>query len=409
MFKDRGFDIKENILIATLIILLIFVVYNGFNIVSYMYNFSNSISTEPSKPKPTEPINVLIMGMDIGDVNDKENEGIKRSDTLMLLNYNPNTKRSNLISIPRDMLIKVRSSSGIGKNAKINNAYSLGGDELLISYVEEFTRSKVNYLVRINYDGFKALIDAIGGIDMEMKYDMDYDDEEQDLHIHFEKGKSYHLDGEDSEAFFRWRKNNDGSGLENGDLGRIENQHEFLEKVIGKFKSPSIIFKIPNLLKVIPEYVETNISSSELISLGWKIINSKDQIKMDTLKGNPKTIDGVSYLIYDKDKNSDIIATLKGELKVDERGKDEFKILVCNATGTSGLAAKVEAELDLQGWTNVEIGNADAVEKSFIMVKYDELKDVLKSETRISNVEEFNMEKYLEYDAVIVLGKDYRG
>lgn len=408
MAKSSKFDLKGNLLIAVWILILIGVIYTAVITINFMNSISNTISRSPSPPSAMESVNILIMGMDIGDVHDKDNEGIKRSDSLMLLNYNPSTKRANLISIPRDMLIKVRSSKGVGKNAKINSAYSLGGDELLVSYVEEFTRSKVNYLVKIDYDGFSSIIDAIGGINMEMKYDMNYDDDAQDLHIHFKKGKSYHLDGNQAEAFFRWRKNNDGTGLESGDLGRIENQHEFIKKVIDRFKSPTIIVKIPKLFKIIPQYVKTNMSATEMVSIAWKIVNAKDGIKMDTIKGNPKKIDGIDYLVYDKEKNADIISTLKGELKVSEREKDEFKLMILNGTGINGLAGKVQAEMDLRGWTNIETGNIDTIEKSSLMVKYDELKDVLKKESNISNVENFDMEKYLEYDAVIILGKDYK-
>jgi anionic cell wall polymer biosynthesis LytR-Cps2A-Psr (LCP) family protein len=71
---------------------------------------------------------------------------------------------------------------------------------------------------------------------MEISSNMNYDDDSQNLHIHFEKGETVHLDGEKAEEFFRWRKNNNGTGLAEGDLGRIENQHMFIEKVIDKLK-----------------------------------------------------------------------------------------------------------------------------------------------------------------------------
>ena len=385
------------------------VIYIGALVISFMDGFNKKVSIEANPPKMGESVNILVLGMDIGDVNDRKNEAIRRTDTIMLINYHPETKRANVVSIPRDMLIKVRASSGFGRNAKINSAYALGGENLLISYVEEFTRVEVNYVVKLDYEGFNAIVDAIGGIDMEMKYDMDYDDDIQDLHIHFEKGKKYHLNGKEAEGFFRWRKNNDGTGLKNGDLGRIENQHEFINSLISKIKSPKMIFNIPKLLEILPQYVETNMTPTEIIKYSWKIATAKDGFKMQTLQGDPKDIGGQSYLVYNKTKNEELLSQLKGNLKVSEKGKDEFNMKVLNATGVSGLAGKMEAEMKLRGWTNVDTGNIDVREKSSVMIKYDELKDVIKKESGISNMEEFDMETYGEYDIVIILGKDYEG
>ena len=106
---------------------------------------------------------------------------------------------------------------------------------------------------------------------MYIEQDMYYDDDEQNLHINFKAGETVHLDGQKAEEFFRWRKNNDGSGLENGDLDRIKNQQHFMGKLIDKVLSPSIVFKAPKILKAISENVETNIPAKELISLVRKL------------------------------------------------------------------------------------------------------------------------------------------
>lgn len=103
--------------------------------------------------------------------------------------------------------------------------------------------------------------------------------------------------------FFRWRKNNNGTGFADGDLGRIENQHKFISKVVEKVKSPSIIPKIPNILSTIPDYVETDMSPEEIIKYGYVVTKGdKSSINMITLQGEAKYIGNVSYFIYDREK-----------------------------------------------------------------------------------------------------------
>ncbi len=86
---------------------------------------------------------------------------------------------------------------------------------------------------------------------MYIEQDMNYDDPGQDLHIHFNKGETVHLDGKKAEEFFRWRKNNDGTGLANGDVDRIKNQQKFMNAVIDKVLSVSTITKIDSIAEIL--------------------------------------------------------------------------------------------------------------------------------------------------------------
>jgi cell envelope-related function transcriptional attenuator common domain len=170
---------------------------------------------------------------------------------------------------------------------------------------------KINYYARIDYNGFRKLIDAIGGIDMQISDNMNYDDDLQNLHIHFKKGQSVHLDGEKAEEYFRWRKNNDGSGLGTGDLGRIENQHVFIEKVIEKVDSVAVIPKIPKILGILPQYIDTNMSAKDLLKYGSAICTlKKDNITLSTVKGDLCDIEGISYVAYNDKLNQGIINSL---------------------------------------------------------------------------------------------------
>ncbi|NLM34010.1 MAG: LCP family protein [Clostridiales bacterium] len=284
-----------------LIIFITVVVYGGSRLYLYLHKFNKDSTVTPYEVKDdSEPVNFLILG------EDKGNGGKGRTDTIMLVNYTYKDDKVNIISIPRDTLININD-----KNEKINSAHVYGGVPWTIEAVEQLLNVKINYYGKVDYAGFKAFIDAIGGIDMEIKQDMHYDDYEQGLHIHFNKGEKVHLDGEGAEQFFRWRKNNDGSGLAMGDLDRIENQHMFLSKVIDKLRDPSTVLSLPQLLSTLPDYIETNMTAKDLLKYGLCIKNIKrEKLDFVTIKGDLQDIEGVSYFIYDEKKNKEVTAML---------------------------------------------------------------------------------------------------
>ncbi len=301
--KNIGF-----VLLCFLIVAVSGLTYGGVKFYQYLNKFntgSNVLKPDRVKDDNT-PVNILLMGMDIGDGSSKSNRN-KRTDTLMLINYKYKENKINIISIPRDTLIQVN-----GKNEKINAANVLGGVPWVVESVEQLLGLNVNYYGMVNYEGFRNIIDVIGGVDIVIKNNMDYDDITQNLHIHFTKGEKVHLDGEKAEEFFRWRKNNDGTGLAMGDLDRIENQHVFMSKVFEKMTDASIIPKIPKILDILPQYIETNMSGSDILKYGLSLKDVKsDDLVMKTLKGDVQYINGISYFIYDESKNKDIAILLK--------------------------------------------------------------------------------------------------
>lgn len=375
------------------------------------FNFLSKIKNNDMIPaieaSGSDTINILVLGMDIGDVNQLDNKGIKRTDTIMVLNYNPKSKKAHLVSVPRDTLITVN-----GKNWKINAAYPLGGEALIKSEVEKLLSININYLVKIDYNAFRSFIDAIGPIEMEIERDMIYDDPAQNLHINFKAGEIEQLDGKKAEEFFRWRQNNDGSGFANGDLDRIANQQKFISRVISKCTSPSVIFKIPKILSAIGDNVDTNIPGFKMISLGLKLsgLNS-DNIVMTTIQGDPKRIGGQDYLVFNKKSNSELISSLSSSTgTLVGASKDTTKILILNGTKISGLAAQVKEELRTLGWTKVDVGNTTELNKSVIKTNDNAIKNSIKSDLyRITNYEKKpELTEYETYDVVVVLGKDYK-
>lgn len=364
---------------------------------------------KPVDTKRSLPINILILGVDIGDPNIKDKDEIKRADSIMLLHYNPGEKDIKVISIPRDTKIKINN-----KDIKINSAYTFGGAKKTIEVVEDMLDTTINYYIKLDYKAFTKFIDAIGGVDMDIEEDMKYDDEGQDLHIDFKKGKNIHLDGKKSEEFFRWRKNNDGTGLAEGDLGRIKNQHTFMGKVTKKIKSPMMPLRLPKVLSVIEENVETNMSPRSMLKHGSKGIGlSTSNIKFSTLEGEPQYIKGISYFIYDKNKNKDILQSLQSVSKntssntIGGIDKSKLKVKVLNGTNIGGLAKIYSEMLKNLGYQNIIIGNGEKLmeSKAYIKDNNKDLKSIVKEDFNIKSIQAME-EKQGDFDIIIILGED---
>jgi len=401
-------------------LILILLFCGGIGLSGYFISFLSSLSDgakksdiKPIVAEKNEPVNILVMGVDIGTPGATNKNDPKRTDTIILMNYNPKTKEINLVSIPRDTFVVLNK-----RKEKINAAHAIGGVPCLIESVEKLLDVKINYYGKIDYSGFNKVIDAIGGVDMEITRRMDYDDPGQNLHIHFKKGETVHLNGKKAEEFFRWRKNNDNTGFADGDLGRIENQHLFIGKVVEKFKSPAILPKIPSIMKIVPDYVETNMEPKNILSYGLAFAKvDSEKIKSFTLQGEAKYIDNVSYFIYDENKNKDILSMLhfataasanKNSINNVELDKSNISVQVLNCTGKTGLASNYSKKLLNSGYKKVETGNSQRISKSKIIVyglddKYDAL---IKDELDIKKLERM-MKKEGNFDIIVMLGDDY--
>ena len=389
--------------------------------IGYVYSFLNGLKTnnlgdavEPASS--TEPVNILLLGMDIGDVENEGNASARRTDTIMVANYNPNTKKVNVVSVPRDTLIEVDAYLETGEYQrywKINSAYALGGQEEIVKHIEDLLETRINYIIEVDYKAFRNIVDALGGVEMYIEQDMYYDDDAQDLHIHFTGGETVHLDGQKAEEFFRWRKNNDETGLEDGDIGRISNQQALMKKLVEKALSPSIVFKIPEILNIISENVNTNMDSKTMTSLGLKIAKlASPDIVMSTLQGVNETIYGQDFYVVYKDMNTELINAINSEDEADSIlttpiKREDLKIMVLNGTQINGLAGNARDELLSLGYVNVDVGNGEQTEESVIQTENKDYKELISRDINIDKFSKKANEEYQDYDVVILLGTDY--
>lgn len=416
--KKKKKSLIKKIILLTLTFILIFSV-SVFGYIYFKYGsflgqvFDIVKDVKQDVIKVEEPINVLLLGMDIGDTNDVSNKDAKRTDTIILANFDPITKEAKLISIPRDTRVNIG-----GKSQKINVAYPIGGEKLVKELVSNILGVKVDYVVKVDYEGFRGIIDAIGGVDMYIDQDMNYDDPGQDLHIHFNKGETVHLDGQKAEEFFRWRKNNDGTGLANGDVDRIKNQQKLMNAVIDKVLSVSTITKIDSITEVLNQNIETNIPLDVTVAYGLKALETdKNNIQMTTLPGEGKYVGNVSYYIADEKATKELksqlnSSNLSGRKNViPSLAREELSIKVLNCTKINGLAANIQKQLNENGYDKVDVGNGEPRESSQILIKDESSRAFMENDLKIKDIKKGIPSKYDSsgnYDVVILLGKDFK-
>jgi len=199
------------------------------------------------------------------------------SDTNMLMRFDAEGKKIDVVSLPRDTLM----SNG----HKLNSSYNNGGTEKLRSNIEDMLGIPVDFYVSVDLKGFIALIDQIGGVDFDVPEDMDYDDPYQDLHIHFKKGLQ-HLSGQQSMEVVRFRHNNDNTGYGGRqDIGRIGTQQAFLKAVAQKLMK---LENVPAVAETFLKYVKTDLTLGNLVWLANEALGmgGMDAISFATLPGD---------------------------------------------------------------------------------------------------------------------------
>ena len=216
----------------------------------------------------------------VGAVDEDET----RTDALMVATMDVNKKTINIMNIPRDTMCNNGLS---GASRKINAAYGMSkGIEQTKTEIERLMGFKPDKYVIVNFDGIAAIVDAIGGIDYEIPFRMQYDDPSQDLHIDLYAGMQ-HLDGKQTVEFLRWRHNNDYSvQYPNGDEGRVENQQKFLKTLAAEVFQLKNITKISSIADAVFQNVKTDLTAGELLWMGMQALQIKNEsIQFFTLPG----------------------------------------------------------------------------------------------------------------------------
>ena len=232
-----------------------------------------------------EACTILLAGTDAGET---------RTDTMVLLHLDAPSQSISLISLPRDTYV-----SGGYSVPKLNSALGAGGGgadgmEELMDQVTKLIGYRPDGYVLVNLDGFRHIVDAIGGVEFDVPMDMHYSDPTQDLYIDLTAGQQ-RLNGEKAMELVRFR-----SGYAEADLARVRVQRDFLKAALQQTISAKNIVKAPALLGIV---LANSVTDLDAANLAWlartAMICDKEALTMETMPGSPRMISGGSYYVVD--------------------------------------------------------------------------------------------------------------
>lgn len=260
----------------------------------------------------TSPTTVLLLGVDTGP--GRPDQG--RSDSIVLVRIDPDSHRIALLSIPRDLRVRI---PGYGSD-KINAAYAYGGPALAIRTVEELTGIPVNHVAVVDFSTFDDMIDALGGVTIDVprkivsnRFDCPYGTQarcERWPGWQFQPGRQT-MDGRRALVYARIRENR--LDPTESDLTRGGRQQQVVQAIAGELVSPMGFLRLPFVGGDVVKPLATDLSAFELLQLGWVEFRASDEASLRCrLGGQPEEVDGVWYL-SGTEENASVIAMVKGE------------------------------------------------------------------------------------------------
>jgi LCP family protein required for cell wall assembly len=350
---------------------------------------------------PSKPVTVLVAGVspEYSGYHQKAPERFRGlTDTMILVQLNPQQDSLKLLSLPRDTRVNLE---GWGWS-KLNSALARVGPEGMVGEVEELTGTTVDGYLLVSLQAARDIVDALGGIDVHVPERMVYNDEAADLHIDLKEGPA-HLNGEQAEGFLRFR--HDGRG----DIGRVQRQQAFFRALVAKLRQPGTILKIPSIARVIDERTRTNLDRRHSGAAAGFLL-SRPRTDTLLLPGDFGYWGGVSYWVPDEDGIAAMShAHLKSTIGARARDAKELSIGVVNVGGIKGAAAAVVKRLQEAGFRGASIQDLKGGDPDRTVVlspgNLEEARQVAKAlggkpEARVSG------EGVLWTDLTVFVGKD---
>lgn len=249
----------------------------------------NALGAIPVLPNLKEPMNILVLGVDWNG-DDLEGFAGTRSDTIMLVNVDPERKKVAVVSIPRDSRVEI--ARGHGTN-KINSAHAMGGPRLTCQTVARNFGVDVDHYLVVDTRGLTKIFELLGPFEVVVEKEMRYKDATAHLDIDLKPGKQL-LDPAQTIGYLRFRHD------ATADIGRMERQQWFLRQALEKARDPRILVRAPQIIQAAYDCVDTDLSAEEVASLlsFARNLDSKDVLTA-TLPGQGETVDGINYLVLD--------------------------------------------------------------------------------------------------------------
>jgi polyisoprenyl-teichoic acid--peptidoglycan teichoic acid transferase len=381
----------------------------------------DDVVVKPPEYTLTRPVNILVMGIDqvpkASPYSSALFEG--RSDTMLLVRFNPDDKSISVLSIPRDTEVDIPE---IGLT-KINEANVKGGAKLAAKVVSKTLQNiPIDRYVRVSTGAFRELVDLLGGVDVFVSRPMSYMDKTQKFQINLVQGWQT-LNGEKAEEFSRFRDE------QTGDLGRIQRQQILMQSLRERLTNPNIITMIPLMIHVMQKYVDTNCNFDEILTLtNLGLSVEREQVKMVMLpgeQGSSSRGDTRSFWFVDSEGRDRILAqyfnlfygndnprarSREAQAKLSRAYPKDLKIVIQNASSNPKISNKVAAYLGKKGFDKVVVQEpwpARVLPTQIIVEKGDvKAANILKETLNGGNIEASST-GVLDSDITIRIGEDW--
>ena len=282
------------------------------------------IETASAGKSITEPFTILLMGIDSTDEILTKN-AIANGDTLILITFNPKTLNATMLSIPRDSYVPIACWSGHPEN-KITHAAAYGND-CMINTIQNYFDVKIDYYAKINFKGLVKLVNAVGGVDIDVQQTLCTDNSNREYEVCIQPGYQT-LNGEQALVYARNRKS-----LVNGDFGRGQHQQEIVMALVNKMKDITDVGTFMSIMNTVSNSMDTNLTTKQILSF-YNV--GKDIVKKSLSSDDANIINiqqlylqGSGQMIYDerarmvlwdyipnKSSRKDIIQAMKENLEL---------------------------------------------------------------------------------------------
>ena len=287
---------------------------------------TSKVETASTGKSITEPFTILLMGIDSTDEVLTKN-AIANGDTLILITFNPKTLNATMLSIPRDSYVPIACWSGKPEN-KITHAAAYGND-CMINTIQDYFDVNIDYYAKINFKGLVKLVDAVGGVEVDVPKELCTDDSSRGGQVCIHEGHQT-LNGEQALVFARNRKQ-----LADGDFGRAKHQQEIIMALVNKMKDINDLKTFMSILDTVSNSLDTNLTTKQILSfydVGKDIImKSLSSNEADLVNIQQLFLQGSGQMIYDErarmvlwdyvpntSSKKDIIQAMKVNLELEE-------------------------------------------------------------------------------------------
>lgn len=349
----------------------------------------------------------VIVGSDsregLEDLTNFGRAGGERSDVVMLVRLDPRSSNVQMLSVPRDLRVEI---PGHGTD-KINAAYAFGGPSLMVETLKSNLDVEINHYVEMDFVGFQAMIDELGGIEMSFPYQAR--DAKSGLDV---AAGQQMLDGSQALAYARSRtyqelQNGSWVSVDANDIGRTARQQEVMRAIVSRLKRPSSITEAGDIASSMSRHmtIDAELAGESVASMVWDFKGIlAGSIDGATLPTYSESIGGVSFQIAQQPEADAMLANFRAGRALAEQ---PIRVEVLNGNGTAGAASEMSQRLVSLGFEVESIGNSGRSDYSQTTVIVPEGSDdgaTITSALGFGVVEFGSVDN--GYDALVIVGAD---